>query len=105
MDGLTLTDGNPGAQSVYLLSLNHHTGPLCFETLEKHNIFGWQIWLLFKHYFHEDAERFLTEVPKESEEMLKWTKSYMQQYSERATTIYGEGFSLERHPLPYWGRG
>lgn len=58
MDGLTLTDGSPGAQSVYLkaLRLNHRTGPLCFQTLEKHNIFGWQIWLLFKHYFHEDTE-------------------------------------------------
>lgn len=101
--GLTLTDANPRAQSVYLkvLRLNPQTGPLCFQVLERHNLFGWKIWLLFKHYFHDDAEEFLKEAPKEHQKMLLWAEDHMRQYSNRATARYGGGFSLERDPRPY----
>ena len=90
---------------IKLLRLDPQKGPKVFRVLEKHNLFGWKIWLLFKHCFHQDAEKFMEEVPKESPEMLQWAEDYMQRYSATATITYGDGFGLERHPTPYWCRG
>ena len=95
VDALGLTEGNPGAQSVYLQALRAQPtrAAEAFMVLKKHNLFSWKIWLVFKNRFQEQIGPFLEAVLREDPETLAW--------AEEHTSAYAARRGISNEPLPY----